>query len=160
MFACVLIETAGSGRINPVVQPVEWFARAFMDQKMLFERASVIDSDAIHVLVGVGLQLVAALVLRRSLASVWPWLIVFALELANEVNDVVQQVWPDPAMQLGEGVKDVVVTMALPTLLLLIARFAPSVLTGKPNKEPPLAVAEADEKEWLPELDSNQRPSD
>ena len=37
-------------------------------------------------------------------------------------------------MQWGEGAKDVLLTMGLPVLLLIAARFAPSILVARSDK--------------------------
>jgi hypothetical protein len=96
------------------------------------EHASGLNMDALHVYAGCFLQLGSALIMRRSLRSLWPWLVVLGVEFANEVNDYNYEVWPDRSIQLAEGVRDMWNTMALPTLLLLLARFAPRLLTGAP----------------------------
>ena len=105
--------------------------------KEWLEAATHLDMDALHVHAGVLLQLLAALLLRRSLASPWPWLVVFAGALANEAYDLHYETWPDPdrARQWAESAKDVVNTMLIPTVLLLLARYAPRLLTGAPRAE-------------------------
>ena len=52
----------------------------------------------------------------------------FALELANEANDLRVEQWPQPGMQYGEGAKDIILTMALPLLLFLVARKRPKLI--------------------------------
>lgn len=81
---------------------------------------------------GVVLQLMAAALLRTSLASKWPWLTVLVMELANEVYDLQVERWPSFGMQLGEGVRDVVGTMLLPALLWWIARAQPPAAERPP----------------------------
>jgi hypothetical protein len=102
-----------------------WF-----DLKMLLERSLAFDSDGLHVLAGVALQLAAAALLRTSVARWWPWLAVLALTLANEAVDLWIEQWtgPELAGQWGESVKDVLLTLALPTLLLVVARRWPRLL--------------------------------
>jgi hypothetical protein len=100
-----------------------WF-----DLKMLLERSLAFDSDALHVASGVVVQLLTAALLRSSVGRIGPWLAVLALELANEAVDLWVEVWPDPAMQWGEGLKDVLLTLALPTLLLVVSRKWPDLL--------------------------------
>ncbi len=51
--------------------------------------------DALHVYAGVLLQVVIALVLRRTLRSPIPWLAVLVAILANEYYDYRYEVWPD-----------------------------------------------------------------
>ncbi|MBH9538468.1 hypothetical protein [Novosphingopyxis sp. YJ-S2-01] len=108
-----------------------WLGEAASRYKMLFEHMLGFSSDALHVLVGVALQLFVAWVSRRSLAHTLPWLTVVMLELLNEGNDLLTEIWPDPAMQAGEGLKDLLLTIALPTLLLVIARKRPSLLVSR-----------------------------
>ena len=55
---------------------------------------------------------------------------VLTLEMANEWSDLYTEAWPQHAMQWGESAKDVLLTKALPTLLLLLARCRPRLLTG------------------------------
>jgi len=94
--------------------------------------ATGLNMDALHVHAGILVQLVAALILRRSLRSPLPWLVVLVAVLANEAYDLHYDPWPPAqrAWQIAESVKDVWNTLAMPTLLLLLARFAPWLLTA------------------------------
>jgi hypothetical protein len=56
-----------------------------------------------------------------------------ALELVNEANDFRVEIWPDPGMQFGEAVKDIVLTMFIPTLIFLVARRHPKLLVQDSN---------------------------
>jgi len=49
------------------------------------------------------------------------------LILFNETVDLWVERWPDRMMQYGDGVKDIILTMALPTLLLVTARVTPRI---------------------------------
>lgn len=86
---------------------------------------SGLSMDALHVHAGILCQIVAALILRRTLASLWPWLVVLAAALANEWSDLSFAVWPDRDLQRAESLRDIWNTMLMPTLLLVIARFTP-----------------------------------
>jgi hypothetical protein len=88
------------------------------------------DSDGLHVLAGVMLQIAAATVLRSSFARWQPWLIVLALNLANETVDlwIEQRREPELTMQWGESVKDLLLTLALSTTLMVVARRWPKLL--------------------------------
>ena len=99
--------------------------------KEWMETTSHLDMDALHVHAGILIQLLSALLMRRSLRSPWPWLVVLAAALCNEAYDLHYETWPDPDRfrQWMESVKDVLNTMALPTVFLLIARYAPRLLT-------------------------------
>ncbi len=104
---------------------LEWF-----DLKTLAERSVSFHDDALHVMVGVLLQLLIAAVLRSSASRIGPWLCVLALELANEAGDLHYDLWPANARssQFGEGLKDVLLTLFLPTVLLIVSRRFPTVL--------------------------------
>jgi hypothetical protein len=103
------------------------------------EHASGLNMDALHVYAGVFLQLGAAILLRRSLRSPWPWLLVAAIEFGNEVYDYTYEVWPDRDIQFAEGLRDMWNTMAMPTLILLLARYAPRLLVGEAKPAAPSA---------------------
>ena len=104
---------------------IDWISSAFTDYKMLLERSIGFHNDALHVFVGFVLHIAIALVLRKSLASWLPWAIVLMLELGNEGSDLLQEIWPRPAMQLGEALKDVLLTIAIPTMLMIVVRWLP-----------------------------------
>lgn len=99
--------------------------------KTFVEHAIAFSDDALHVFAGVLIQLLAAALLRRSLANWLPWLVVALLEVVNEVVDLWIERWPDFAEQLGESGKDVLLTLFLPTVLLIVARRWPSLLSGR-----------------------------
>ncbi|MET0179107.1 MAG: hypothetical protein ABW194_01330 [Novosphingobium sp.] len=103
----------------------EWF-----NVKTALERSVGFHDDALHVIVGVLAQLVLAAALRSSVSRLAPWLIVLALELVNEWSDFRFDLWPEAerSAQVGEAVKDVLLTMALPTVLLILARKFPRLL--------------------------------
>lgn len=99
--------------------------------KLFIEHASGVSMDALHILVGFVIFLLAAQVLKRSVASSLPWLATLLLEIGNEVHDVTIELWPDIGSQLGEGAKDILLTMALPTLVMLVARWRPAIMGGE-----------------------------
>jgi hypothetical protein len=96
--------------------------------KMTVERSVAFSDDALHILAGVVLQLGFAFVFRTSLRSWGPWLFVLGLELINEVNDLHMSAW---ANFWGESAKDLLLTMLLPTLLLVVARTRPHLLAKR-----------------------------
>ena len=107
------------------VDPAVWF-----DFKEFVRHSTGWPMDTLHVMGGVMLQLMVAALLRTSLGSKWPWLIVLGLELINEAYDLWLERWPSLAMQLGEGARDLVGTMLLPTLLWWVVRRRPRLLSG------------------------------
>lgn len=131
---------AGSG-----LPPWSW-----QEWKLFLEHSVAVSNDSIHVIAAVALQLLFALLFKRPLSSLLPWLAVLALALANEASDFWADLWPKPAMQYGESAKDLVLTMALPTLLLLSTRYLPQ-LYGR-------ALERAAERPAETEEDSTSRP--
>lgn len=98
--------------------------------KLFVEHASGISMDALHVLAGFGIFLLASAILRQNIASGRPLLLLLAVELANEGYDFWVERWPDIGMQLGEGAKDLMLTVTLPAILTMIARWKPQLLSG------------------------------
>jgi hypothetical protein len=101
--------------------------------KLFIEHAFAISHNSLHIFVGVLLWIAIGLLLRRPLTSWRPWLWVFALILWNETVDLWIEQWPDPGQQYGEGVKDVLLTMFVPTIIMLAARFRPDLFRGGPR---------------------------
>jgi diacylglycerol kinase len=96
--------------------------------KLFLERASGFSMDSLHAIAGVVIQFAIAFLFRTSVARPLPWLSVLALELINEASDFRVEIWPQPGMQFGESAKDVILTMVLPTLIFLVARYRPKLL--------------------------------
>lgn len=100
--------------------------------KVALSAVSGLSHDAFHILAGVLALLLFAALLRLSVANLLPFGAVLAVALLNELLDLEQEIWPGPsrAAQWGESFKDIVVTMALPILLLMLARWVPRLLVG------------------------------
>lgn len=83
-----------------------------------------ISKDALHIYAAFIIQAAAAMVLRRPLGSIWPWLAVLIAETINEYldirysNETSLQAW-----QIFEAGRDFINTMLLPTALLLLCRY-------------------------------------
>jgi hypothetical protein len=102
--------------------------------KMFIEHASIVSSDALHILVGVGIWVIAGLILRRSLASWLPLLVVLAAIVYNEGVDLWVERWPDAGMQYGESAKDFLLTMTVPVVLLIMIRLTPSLFQQRAKR--------------------------
>jgi diacylglycerol kinase len=99
--------------------------------KVFVQHASGISMDALHVIVGVVLLFVVAFLLRTSVARRLPLSVVLLVELINEASDYRVEIWPQTAMQAGEAAKDVILTMTVPLLIFLVARYRPKLLAYK-----------------------------
>ena len=92
-----------------------------------------VDKDALHIYAALLVQLAAAAVLKRALSSWLPWLAVLAIEIANEIGDVLLDT-SEPQLrewQVVGGVHDLVNTMILPTILLLLVRKTPHLFRAE-----------------------------
>ena len=91
-----------------------------------------IAKDALHIYLAFVIQVSAAAIFRRSLASGLPWLVVLLFELVNEALDM----WLGEELQFKQwqlegAAHDLVNTMILPTALLLLCRHAPGLFRGR-----------------------------
>ena len=115
---------------TPLVATVfaDWYSA-----KIFVERSVAVSTDSLHVIAGVALQMLVAVVARRPLTNWLPWGCVLAALLFNEAVDLWVERWPSLAMQLGESAKDLLLTMLLPTLLTVALRWSPQ-LTGRASQ--------------------------
>ena len=104
--------------------------------KTFIEHASFVSSDALHVIAGVIVWILIGLALRRPLSSGVPLAWLLAILLFNEVVDLWVERWPDLAMQYGESAKDLMVTMALPVLLMVLVRLRPQLFVRRERRAP------------------------
>ena len=98
--------------------------------KLFVAHASGSSMDSLHVIAGVAIQLLVAAAWRIPVAGWRPWLAVLGLGLLNEAADLALERWPHPGMQMGEAANDLLLTMALPTALMLAARYRPSLFSA------------------------------
>ena len=102
-------------------------AWSWADVKLFLENSVAVSQDSIHVLASMVVLLAAAALMRRPVSTLGPWLAVLGLACINEVIDHWVARPPVVARHYGESVKDLLLTMALPTLVLLSARLAPGL---------------------------------
>ena len=114
-----------------------WWGQA----KTFIERLVGVGNDALHVLIGALLIFVFAAAMRTTVRDVRPGIAVFLLALLNEWHDLRAETWPNRSMQYGEGAKDILLTVAVPALLLVLARLWPG-LFGPVNAGDDISVCE------------------
>ena len=102
--------------------------------KAALSAATGLERDALHIYAAILIQLAVAAVTRRTVASPLPWLVVFILAVGNEGIDIHGDGLVEP-WEPAAGLHDIVNTMILPSLILLVARFAPALLVRKPAAE-------------------------
>jgi hypothetical protein len=99
--------------------------------KLFAQHASGISMDALHVIAGTVILFAAALLLRTSVARALPLAIVLLFAVGNEASDFRAEIWPQLAMQAGEAAKDIVLTMVIPAVIFLAARYRPALFNYK-----------------------------
>lgn len=87
-----------------------------------------IDRDGLYVLAALPLGLLGALILRRPLWSWSAWLFVLTAALANQLASRLAVGLHQPSEIWGSA-RDLALTMAVPTFLVVIARVAPHLLS-------------------------------
>jgi hypothetical protein len=90
-----------------------------------------LSQDALHIYAALLVQLAAAAVLRRSIAHPLPWLCVLVVLVVNEAIDLAEPGKPIEEWQVLGGVQDLWNTLLLPTVLMLLARYAPGLMTAR-----------------------------
>ena len=105
----------------------------WVDFKDLIAGTSGFDRGSLHVLASVPLHVVCALLLRRPLTSLWPWLLVLAIAGGNEAAsgyaDGRLEDWEIPG-----SLRDLLLVMALPTFLAIALRLR---LLSPAGRRPP-----------------------
>ena len=99
--------------------------------KLFVQHASGMSMDALHVVAGVVLLLASAFVLRTNVGRALPLLIVLLVAIVNEASDFRAEIWPQLGMQAGEAAKDLILTMIVPALIFLAARYRPKLFAYK-----------------------------
>lgn len=110
---------------------------SWYEAKMFLEHSTSVSPDALHVIAGAVIFLACALLFQRPIADVRVWAALLCLNFFNEFVDLWAERWPDPARQYGQGMKDLLLTMVVPTILYLVSRFAPTIFSpvGPPAVE-------------------------
>ena len=104
--------------------------RSYSDTKFGLEQSFPFNPDWLHLLAGPAILVAAALVLRRPLLGWAAWLVVVAVALINEAVDIASarmDSLPLGPMLVRECLTDTVLTIAVPTALLLLARCFPGL---------------------------------
>lgn len=92
-----------------------------------------LDRDALHIYGALLIQLLTAIVTRRAISSPVPWIAALVVALLNEYLDLQHagaQQWRIDLYRAA-SLHDMRNTMILPTILLLIARYCPGLLTDR-----------------------------
>lgn len=90
--------------------------------------ATAFSRDTLHILIGCGAHLGVVLIFRTWIGALWPVLLLTLAGLANEYGDLTSDYWTNGLRkyQWLESAKDMVLTIAIPLLLVLLSRVAPN----------------------------------
>ena len=92
-----------------------------------------VDRDALTILASLLLSLGAAMVSRRPLADGVPWLMIAAFGVLDMTATVLGRT-PPLGLHLGVAVRDLLLFMAVPTVLVIVARFIPRLIVTPPDR--------------------------
>ena len=102
---------------------LEIAATFWHEGKLFLEHLTGVSNDALHLLAGVGLWLVLAIVSRRAISTTPPLIGLLLVILWNESVDLWLEQWPGRSQQYAEGAKDIALTMLIPLAFMLTVRF-------------------------------------
>lgn len=91
--------------------------------KIALVEATNLSKDALHIYVGLGIMLLAVILLRKSLRDWQPLAAVLLAALAGEIWDVVDTFAHGGTPSWDANWKDIWNTMFWPTVLFCLARF-------------------------------------
>jgi len=91
--------------------------------KLAIVSCAGLSKDALHIYVGLSVFFVTAIVLRKPLRSIIPWLAVAAVAIAGEVLDMRDDITSLGYWRWKASLHDVLNTLFWPTVLLLLAKF-------------------------------------
>ncbi len=94
----------------------------FQALKLEIVLATDLSRDALHIHVGLAAMIGTALILRKSLGSLLPWLAAAVAASAGEALDMWDDLESLGRWRWDAGLHDLVNTIFWPTILLLIAR--------------------------------------
>ncbi len=118
-----------------IAENVKTLFSSWQEVKLFVEHSLGFNSDSLHVIVGALLFLGIALLMRKPVSTPPAWLVLLGLTVLNELVDLWVDQWPSPGQQFGEGMKDLLLTMLVPTVLMITARWVPR-LYGRPETPP------------------------
>jgi len=95
--------------------------------KLLVEHSIQIDHDALHMIAGLVIWFTLCRLNSRNLLAWQPFVWTFAIAAWNEAVDLWVELWPDPGMQFGEGLKDLMMTISGPIIVIVAARLWPRI---------------------------------
>lgn len=122
--------------MNDLIALPEAAFLSWYEAKMFLEHSTSVSPDALHVIAGAVIFIACALLFRRPVSDVRVWAALLCLNFLNEFVDLWAERWPDPPRQYGQGMKDLLLTMVVPTILVLVSRFTPTIFSRSGPSSP------------------------
>jgi len=116
--------------LNSLTVRIATLATLYSDGKFGLEQRIPFDADWLHLIIGPVILASASVVMRKPMASWGPWLVVAVLSILNEVIDLIEGASVVPSAAYFESTTDFLLTMAIPTALLIKGRFFPRSSKG------------------------------
>jgi hypothetical protein len=91
--------------------------------KLTIVAVAGLSKDALHIYVGLAVFLIVAIVLRKPLRSIVPWIAVIAIAVAGEVLDMRDDLSSLGCWRWDASLHDILNTLFWPTILFLLAKF-------------------------------------
>ena len=107
------------------------FVHSYSGVKFEVEQAVPFDADWLHLLIGPVIFAAAALVTRKPMSSWTPWLAVLAIAGLNELADLAVDQSPNRLGAYAENVTDFLLTIAVPTVIMIAARRFPGLIGSR-----------------------------
>ncbi len=92
--------------------------------KEIVRQSTGLPDPVLHALIGLGIYAFGVVLLRQSLRSWIPWLIVLGLQLINEAADMTNDWLVYSDIEVRGTFWDTVITMCLPTMIIVLAKLA------------------------------------
>ena len=96
---------------------------SFHAAKLFVVETTGLARDTLHLHFGLAMMLTVALLFRRSLGSLWPWLSVVLFAALGEYLDRSDSLDLGAPWSPAESLKDFLNTLFWPTMLLVLVRF-------------------------------------
>lgn len=101
-------------------------ARAFLAHSFGF------GPNAVHVILAVLVQLLLCALMRTPVSSLWPWIAIEMLVLARTIVTFEPAAWADHDVGYYTNLIGLALSLLLPTMLMLLARYFPRLFERRP----------------------------
>ena len=118
-IACSVDPMTGWEKLDSLLALLEW-----QTAKEAIRIHANLSQDALHIYAALLIFIAACLVFRWKPREWKPWLLVFAVQCANEFFDMRNSIADDGVIYIWGNLKDMLNTMIAPTLLMLTARYS------------------------------------